>query len=45
MRKSHIWAWIILIVGILYFFVPLVATLDFSLRAEKDVYPSLRLSA
>ena len=26
--------------GIIYFFLPLVATLDFSLRAEKDVFPS-----
>jgi putative spermidine/putrescine transport system permease protein len=40
MKKTSLWAWIIFILGILYFFVPLVATLDFSLRAEKDVYPS-----
>jgi putative spermidine/putrescine transport system permease protein len=27
------WAWLVIILGILYFFVPLVATLEFSLRA------------
>ena len=40
MKKVNLWAWIILILGIVYFFLPLVATLDFSLRAEKNVYPS-----
>ena len=40
MKKVNIWAWIIFALGMIYFFLPLVATLDFSLRAEKDVYPS-----
>ncbi len=40
MKKVNFWAWIILILGIIYFFLPLVATLDFSLRAQKGVYPS-----
>jgi putative spermidine/putrescine transport system permease protein len=40
MKRSNIWAWIIFALGMIYFFLPLFATLDFSLRAEKDVYPS-----
>lgn len=31
------WSWIWIILGLLYFFVPLIATLDFSLRAKKGV--------
>ncbi|GAB4503589.1 MAG: ABC transporter permease [Anaerolineales bacterium] len=38
MKKTNIWAWIILIIGIVYFFLPLVATLEFSLRMIKDRY-------
>ncbi len=40
MKKVNVWAWVILAIGMIYFFLPLVATLDFSLRAQKDVYPS-----
>jgi putative spermidine/putrescine transport system permease protein len=36
MRKRHLWSWFWVALGLLYFFVPLYATLDFSLRAEKD---------
>src|SRR5262245_28489459 len=32
-RGGSWWAWIVVIVAILYFFVPLLATLEFSLRA------------
>jgi putative spermidine/putrescine transport system permease protein len=34
--RQRFWAWFWLILGILYFFVPLAATFDFSLRAQKD---------
>ncbi len=36
MRKFPIGAWIIFLLGFLYFFVPLIGTLDFSLRLVKD---------
>ncbi|MEW5961357.1 MAG: ABC transporter permease [Chloroflexota bacterium] len=37
MRKnSSIWAWIWLILGSIYFFLPLIGTFIFSLRAKKD---------
>jgi putative spermidine/putrescine transport system permease protein len=35
MKRINLWSWVWLIVGTLYFVVPLVATIDFSLRAEK----------
>jgi putative spermidine/putrescine transport system permease protein len=37
-RRSSVWAWIILIIGLIYFFLPLFATFEFSLRMIKDVY-------
>jgi putative spermidine/putrescine transport system permease protein len=37
-KKFNLWAWIIFIIGILYFFLPLFATLEFSLRMIKDRY-------
>ena len=36
MKMRKVFAWIIFIIGIIYFFLPLFATLDFSLRALKD---------
>ncbi|MGW8225836.1 MAG: ABC transporter permease [Anaerolineales bacterium] len=38
MRKFNPWAWIIFLIGILYFFVPLFATFEFSLRMLKGQY-------
>lgn len=35
-KKSSTFAWIIFIIGMIYFFLPLYATFDFSLRAVKD---------
>lgn len=35
MRRASVWAWVWLLVGVLYFFVPLVATMQFSLLAKK----------
>ncbi len=37
MKKSHFWSWFWMVVGVLYFVLPLVATFDFSLRAKKGV--------
>ncbi|MBE7185666.1 MAG: ABC transporter permease [Methylobacterium mesophilicum] len=38
MKSSRFWAWATLIVGALYFFVPLIATLEFSLRMRRGEY-------
>jgi len=37
-RRSSPWAWFWLALGMLYFFVPLVATLEFSMRAVRGRY-------
>jgi putative spermidine/putrescine transport system permease protein len=34
---SILWSWFWIALGVLYFFVPLIATFDFSLRAKKGV--------
>jgi putative spermidine/putrescine transport system permease protein len=36
-KRSRLWAWLILLVGAVYFLLPLAATFWWSLRAEKDV--------
>jgi putative spermidine/putrescine transport system permease protein len=36
-RGGQVWAWFWMILGILYFFLPLLATFLFSLHAKKDV--------
>ena len=38
MKTKNIWAWIILMIGLVYFFLPLLATFDFSLKMIKDRY-------
>lgn len=35
MRRNTFWGWFWTVLGVLYFFTPLYATLDFSLRAKK----------
>lgn len=35
MRRGSIWAWLWIVLGVLYFLVPLAATLNFSLRARR----------
>ncbi|NWG05541.1 MAG: ABC transporter permease subunit [Chloroflexi bacterium] len=35
-RKQKLWAWVVFVVGALYFLLPLAATFYWSLRAEKD---------
>jgi putative spermidine/putrescine transport system permease protein len=37
MRKIPVWSWLWFILGVLYFLAPLYATLDFSLRMQRDV--------
>jgi putative spermidine/putrescine transport system permease protein len=34
MRRANVWSWVIVFIGLVYFFLPLVATFLFSLRAE-----------
>jgi putative spermidine/putrescine transport system permease protein len=36
MKKTRFWPWLWLLLGTAYFFVPLYATLQFSLKAKKD---------
>ena len=38
MRRGKPWAWIVIVLGALYFFVPLLATFEFSLRLKRGVY-------
>ena len=38
MKPSRIWAWLALAVGILYFALPLIGTIEFSLRMRRGVY-------
>ncbi len=38
MKRNTFWSWLIVILGILYFFLPLVATLEFSMRIRRGAY-------
>ena len=38
MRSGRFWAWAAFIVGAAYFFIPLIATLEFSLRMRRGEY-------
>lgn len=35
--RKNVWSWVWLLAGTAYFTIPLIASFDFSLRAEKDV--------
>ncbi len=37
MKKTKLWSWLWVFLGVLYFLLPLIATFDFSLRAKKGV--------
>lgn len=37
-RELNVWAWVILLAGMVYFFLPLIATFEFSLKMIKDRY-------
>ena len=36
MKRGSFWSWLWIVLGVLYFFLPLLATLLFSLRAKRD---------
>jgi putative spermidine/putrescine transport system permease protein len=38
MKRNTFWSWLIIVVGILYFFLPLLATLIFSMKIRRDAY-------
>ena len=38
MKRNTLWSWLIIFIGILYFFVPLVATLEFAMRIRRGAY-------
>jgi len=38
MKAARIWSWIAVGLAVLYFFVPLIGTFEFSLRARRGVY-------
>jgi putative spermidine/putrescine transport system permease protein len=38
MQKTSFWSWLWLAIGVVYFFLPLFATFEFSLRATRGVY-------
>jgi putative spermidine/putrescine transport system permease protein len=38
MRFARLWWWIVFVLGALYFFLPLIGTFEFSLRARRGVY-------
>jgi putative spermidine/putrescine transport system permease protein len=38
MKKFPFWSWLWVILGVLYFFLPLLGTLEFSLRIRRDAY-------
>lgn len=38
MRSAKIWSWIATLCGLLFFFLPLIGTFEFSLRARRGVY-------
>ncbi|MHB1104395.1 MAG: ABC transporter permease [Devosia sp.] len=38
MKQSKVWAWIVFGLGALYFLIPLIATIDFSLKIRKAGY-------
>lgn len=39
--KKKLWSWLWMMIGILYFLLPLIATFEFSLKAKKGVYSFL----
>ena len=38
MKRFHVWSWFWFLLGLLYFFLPLFSTLEFSLRMIKGRY-------
>ncbi|TIP27737.1 MAG: ABC transporter permease, partial [Mesorhizobium sp.] len=38
MKSGRFWAWVVFVLGAAYFFIPLIATIEFSLRMRRGVY-------
>ena len=38
MRAGRLWAWVVFGIGAAYFFIPLIATFEFSMRMRRGVY-------
>ncbi|BCG92971.1 ABC transporter permease [Mesorhizobium sp. 131-2-1] len=38
MKSGRFWAWIVFILGAAYFFIPLIATVEFSMRMRRGAY-------
>lgn len=38
MKQGTFWSWMVFIAGAVYFFLPLIATFEFSMRARRGVY-------
>jgi putative spermidine/putrescine transport system permease protein len=38
MTRRTVWSWLVLLIGALYFFVPLMGTFEFSLRYRRGIY-------
>jgi putative spermidine/putrescine transport system permease protein len=38
MRSGRFWAWVTFVIGASYFFIPLIATIEFSMRMRRGVY-------
>lgn len=38
MRANRFWSWLFLLLGVLYFVLPLIGTVEFSLRMRRDEY-------
>jgi putative spermidine/putrescine transport system permease protein len=42
MKAARLWSWIAFVSGFLFFFLPLIGTFEFSLRARRGEYPQFR---
>ena len=38
MKAGRTWAWLTFAAGTAYFFIPLIATLEFSMRMRRGIY-------
>ena len=38
MKAGRFWAWVVFALGAAYFFIPLIATVEFSMRMRRGVY-------
>jgi putative spermidine/putrescine transport system permease protein len=38
MKRNSLWSWIVLVLAVLYFALPLIGTFEFSLKMRRGVY-------